>query len=59
MDIQFVLDPFSCIVYIVSYISKSEREMGMLLKQTKLEAEDVNFCCEADDEKNWFSLLAS
>ncbi|XP_052692014.1 uncharacterized protein LOC128170074 [Crassostrea angulata] len=43
MDIQFVLDPFSCIVYIVSYISKSEREMGMLLKQTKLEAEDGNF----------------
>ncbi|XP_052681371.1 uncharacterized protein LOC128162243 [Crassostrea angulata] len=43
MDIQFVLDPFSCIVYIVSYISKSEREMGMLLKQTKLEAEEGNY----------------
>ncbi|XP_062567225.1 uncharacterized protein LOC134229488 [Saccostrea cucullata] len=43
MDIQFVLDPFSCIVYIVSYISKAEREMGMLLKQTKLEAEEGNF----------------
>ncbi|XP_062572298.1 uncharacterized protein LOC134234263 [Saccostrea cucullata] len=42
MDIQFVLDPFSCIVYIISYISKSEREMGMLLKQTKLEAEEGN-----------------
>lgn len=45
MDIQFVLDPFSCIVYIISYISKSEREMGMLLKQTKIEAEEGN--CEA------------
>ncbi|XP_052696227.1 uncharacterized protein LOC128174822 [Crassostrea angulata] len=43
MDIQFVLDPFSCIVYIVSYISKAEREMGMLLKQTKLEAEEGNY----------------
>lgn len=43
MDIQFVLDAFSCIVYIVSYISKSEREMGMLLKQTKLEAEEGNY----------------
>ncbi|XP_061175927.1 uncharacterized protein LOC133184868 [Saccostrea echinata] len=43
MDIQFVLDPFSCIVYIISYISKSEREMGMLLKQTKLEAEEGNY----------------
>ncbi|XP_062571568.1 uncharacterized protein LOC134233602 [Saccostrea cucullata] len=42
MDIQFVLDPFSCIVYIISYISKSEREMGMLLKQTKIEAEEGN-----------------
>ena len=42
MDIQFVLDPFSCIVYIISYISKSEREMGMLLRQTKLEAEEGN-----------------
>nr|XP_022310999.1 uncharacterized protein LOC111116305 [Crassostrea virginica] len=42
MDIQFVLDPFSCIVYIVSYISKSEREMGMLLRQTKIEAEEGN-----------------
>ncbi|XP_065942676.1 uncharacterized protein [Magallana gigas] len=42
MDIQYVLDPFSCIVYIVSYISKSEREMGMLLKQTKVEAHEGN-----------------
>nr|XP_022307930.1 uncharacterized protein LOC111113930 [Crassostrea virginica] len=42
LDIQFVLDPFSCIVYIISYISKSEREMGMVLKQTKIEAEEGN-----------------
>lgn len=42
MDIQFVLDPFSCIVYVVSYISKAEREMGMLLKQTKIEAAEGN-----------------
>ena len=42
MDIRFVLDPFSCIVYIISYISKAEREMGMLLRQTKLEAEEGN-----------------
>lgn len=42
MDIQFVLDPFSCIVYVVSYISKAEREMGMLLKQTKIEASEGN-----------------
>ena len=42
MDIQFVLDPFSCIVYVISYISKAEREMGLLLKQTKIEAEEGN-----------------
>ncbi|XP_078311297.1 uncharacterized protein LOC144618640 [Crassostrea virginica] len=42
MDIQFVLDPFSCIVYVISYISKTEREMGMVLKQTKIEAEEGN-----------------
>nr|XP_022300726.1 uncharacterized protein LOC111108932 [Crassostrea virginica] len=42
MDIQYVLDPFSCIVYIVSYISKAEREMGMLLKQTQIEASEGN-----------------
>ena len=42
LDIQFVLDPFSCIVYIISYISKSEREMGMLLKQTSVEALEGN-----------------
>lgn len=43
MDIQHVNDPFSCIVYMISYLSKSEREMGMLLRQTKLEAEEGNF----------------
>ena len=42
MDMQFVLDPFSCIAYIISYISKAEREMGLLLKQTKIEAEEGN-----------------
>ncbi|XP_062604082.1 uncharacterized protein LOC134265873, partial [Saccostrea cucullata] len=42
MDIQYILDPFSCIVYIISYISKSEREMGMLLKQTQVESVEGN-----------------
>ncbi|KAJ8019387.1 hypothetical protein HOLleu_42048 [Holothuria leucospilota] len=35
MDIQFVLDAYSCIMYIVSYISKAEREMGTLLKNAQ------------------------
>lgn len=43
MDLQHVNDPFSCIVFMISYLLKSEREMGMLLRQTKLEAEEGNF----------------
>lgn len=42
MDIQFILDAFSCVVYIISYISKAERELGLLLQQTKNEAVDGN-----------------
>ncbi|KAI4883077.1 hypothetical protein NFI96_008887 [Prochilodus magdalenae] len=38
MDIQFVVDAYSCIVYIISYISKAEREMGLLLSHTQKEA---------------------
>ncbi|XP_063435688.1 uncharacterized protein LOC134716608 [Mytilus trossulus] len=42
MDIQYILDAYSCVVYIISYISKSERELGLLLQQTKTEAADGN-----------------
>ncbi|XP_066283397.1 uncharacterized protein [Branchiostoma lanceolatum] len=42
MDIQYVLDPYSCVRYIVSYISKAEREMGKLLKQAQKEAREGN-----------------
>ncbi|XP_074656877.1 uncharacterized protein LOC141910064 [Tubulanus polymorphus] len=42
MDIQYVTDAFACVVYIVSYISKSEREMGLLLEHTRAEAADNN-----------------
>ncbi|KAI4899975.1 hypothetical protein NFI96_003455, partial [Prochilodus magdalenae] len=38
MDIQFVVDAYSCIVYIISYISKAEREIGLLLSRTQKEA---------------------
>ncbi|XP_042610591.1 uncharacterized protein LOC122144028 [Cyprinus carpio] len=38
MDIQYVTDAYACIVYIISYISKSEREMGLLLANTQREA---------------------
>ncbi|XP_056598318.1 uncharacterized protein LOC130416992 [Triplophysa dalaica] len=38
MDIQFVVDAYSCVVYIISYISKAEREMGLLLANAQKEA---------------------
>ena len=32
MDLQFIMDPYSCIMYITSYMMKSERAMGELLR---------------------------
>lgn len=37
-DLQFVLDPYACAMYIVSYISKSQKGMGALLDQAAKEA---------------------
>lgn len=42
MDIQFVLDPYACAMYIVSYISKSQRGMSNLLAQAVQEAQEGN-----------------
>lgn len=39
MDIQYVTDPWACAMYILSYISKGEREMGQLLKEASKESE--------------------
>lgn len=38
MDIQFVLDVYSCAMYIVSYISKAQKGMSELLRQACTEA---------------------
>ncbi|XP_062607978.1 uncharacterized protein LOC134269784, partial [Saccostrea cucullata] len=40
MDIQYVTDPWACAMYILSYISKGEREMGRLLKEASKESEN-------------------
>ena len=42
MDIQYVLDPFGAIVYMTSYLTKSEREMGDLLRNAQREAREGN-----------------
>lgn len=41
-DIQFVLDPYACAMYIVSYISKSHRGMSALLYAAAKEARNGN-----------------
>ena len=33
MDIQYVLDAYACVMYVASYIMKTEKSMGVLLKQ--------------------------
>ena len=42
MDIQFISDVYACVAYVVSYMSKAEREMGLLLKHAQSEAESGN-----------------
>ena len=37
-DIQFVLNAYACIMYVASYIMKTDRAMGVLLKQVAAEA---------------------
>ena len=42
MDIQFILDPYACATYIVSYMSKGCRGMSQLLRQVSKEASRGN-----------------
>ncbi|XP_063436532.1 uncharacterized protein LOC134717961 [Mytilus trossulus] len=57
MYIQYILDAFSCVVYIISYISKAERELGLLLQQTKNEAEEGNLNAQQTMKKVGTSYL--
>ncbi|XP_062414175.1 uncharacterized protein LOC119206796 [Pungitius pungitius] len=38
LDIQYVVNAYACVVYIISYISKAEKEMGLLLRNAHREA---------------------
>ena len=42
MDIQIVLDPYACKIYIVTYISKSQRGMGKWMYLAAKEATEDN-----------------
>ena len=45
MDIQFILDPYACVMYIAFYMLKSEKRMSELLRQVSREyqGEDIKF----------------
>ena len=42
MDIQFILDPYACAVYILSYITKGQRGISKLLRKACEEAKEGN-----------------
>ncbi|XP_072041439.1 uncharacterized protein [Amphiura filiformis] len=42
MDIQYILDPFAATIYMLSYLTKCEREMGDLLRNAQREAREGN-----------------
>ena len=41
-DIQYVQDPYSCVVYICDYFTKNNKGMRILLEQAAKEAKDGN-----------------
>ena len=58
MDWQPVLDAYSCIMYILSYISKSEHAMSQLLEATLQEAKDDNLEVKEQLKKMGSSYLS-
>ena len=42
MDIQYILDPYACAVYILSYITTGQRGMSKLLRKASEEASSGN-----------------
>lgn len=52
MDLQYILDPYACVMYIASYMFKSKKSMGELLKQVSKE-------CGAEQIKTQLKHLGS
>ncbi|XP_071486145.1 uncharacterized protein [Diadema antillarum] len=42
MDLQYITNEYACVVYVVSYMSKAEREMSLLLKNAETEMKEGN-----------------
>ena len=71
-DIQYVLDPYSCVVYICDYLMKNNKGMSKLLENAAKEAKDGNMdlkqsvqhignkflnCSEMSEQECAYSLL--
>ena len=44
MDVQFILNAYACVMYVASYIMKTDRAMGVLLKQLAAEVSLEHSC---------------
>ena len=53
LDVQFVCNAYACIQYIVSYITKEEREMGTLLQAVAKESRDEEIKEQMKDVGNF------
>jgi hypothetical protein len=51
MDIQFVLDAYACAKYLMSYTTKPEREMSLLLEATHKECREGNMSVKEEMKK--------
>ena len=51
INIQFVIDAYKCVTYILAYILKAEAEMGDLLENARKKAQEGNSAYE-ENEKN-------
>ena len=59
MDLQYILDPYSCVSYIVSYISKGQRGLSNLLKQACTEARETDSCVKEQVRRIGNQFLSS
>ena len=41
-DIQYILDPYSCVIYICDYLMKNNKSMSKLLENAAREAKSGN-----------------
>ena len=59
MDIQFVLDPYACAKYLMSYTTKPEREMSLWLDDTHKECREGNMSVREEMKKHRYIFQPS